>query len=56
LHAGDLRRDLAGGLGRLIGQALDLAGRDGKALAGIAGAGRLDGGVERPQICARRSR
>ena len=34
----------------LVGQRLHLGGDDRKALAGIAGAGRLDRGVERQQI------
>ena len=34
----------------LLGEALDLGGHHGKALAGLARARRLDGGVERQQI------
>ena len=36
--------------GRLLGQLLDLVGHDGEALAGLAGACRLDRGVEREQV------
>ena len=43
-------RDLVGRLGGLRGQRLDLLGDHGEALAGFAGARRLDGGVERQQI------
>ena len=42
--------DVLGGPGGLLGQVLDLAGDHGEALAGLAGAGRLDGGVERQQV------
>ena len=50
LHAGDLRADLVGRLGGLGGQRLDLLGDHREALAGLAGARRLDGGVERQQV------
>ena len=50
LHRGDLGADLLGRLGGLVGQALDLGRHHGEALAGLAGARRLDGGVERQQI------
>ena len=50
LHGGDLGADLLGRLGRLVGQALHLGGHDGEALAGLAGARRLDRGVERQQV------
>ena len=43
-------RDLLGRLRGLAGEALDLLRDHGKAAAGIAGARRLDGGVERQQI------
>ena len=46
----DLIADFLGRLGRLIGQVLDFRGNHGKALAGIAGARRLDGRVERQQV------
>ena len=42
--------DLVGGPAGLVGQALDLVGDHGEALAGIAGARRLDGGVQRQQV------
>jgi hypothetical protein len=42
--------DLLGGLGGLLGQFLDLVGHHGEALAGLAGPGRLDGGVEGQQV------
>ena len=42
--------DVLGRPGGLLGQLLDLAGHDGEALAGLAGAGRLDGGVEGQQV------
>ena len=42
--------DLAGRLGGLVGQALDLVGNHREALAGIAGARRLDGGVQRQKV------
>ncbi len=50
LHLGDLDRDLLGrfrGLGR---QRLDLGRDHRKAAAGLAGARRLDGGVQRQQV------
>ena len=42
--------DVLGGPGRLLRQLLDLVGDDREALARLAGAGRLDGGVERQQV------
>src|SRR5262249_46176660 len=50
----DLRRDLVGRARGLRGQVLDLAGDHREALAGLAGARRLDGGVERQQVGLRR--
>ena len=50
LDRGDLGGDLLGRLGGLVGEVLDLAGDHGEALAGLAGAGRLDRGVERQQV------
>ena len=50
LDAGDLLADLAGRLRGLFGQRLHFGRHDGKAAAGVAGAGRLDGGVERQQV------
>ena len=46
----DLLADVLGGLGGLLGQFLDLVGDDGEALAGLAGAGRLDGGVSASRL------
>ena len=46
----DLRADLLGGLGGLGGEVLHLGGHHREALAGLAGAGRLDGGVEGQQV------
>src|SRR6266852_9455754 len=46
----DLCADVVGRLGRLAGEGLDLGRDHGKALAGVAGAGRLDRRVEREQI------
>ena len=45
----NLRADIAGRLRRLLGQRFHFRGDDGKALAGGAGARRLDRGVEREQ-------
>ena len=45
-----LLADVLGGLGRLLGQFLDLVGDDGEALARLAGAGRFDGGVQGQQV------
>ena len=42
--------DFAGGLVRAFGQLADLVGHDGEAHAVLAGAGGLDGGVERQQV------
>jgi len=50
LHRLKLAADLFGGPGAAIGQRLHLVGDDGEALAGLAGAGRLDGRVERQQV------
>ena len=50
LHRADLGRDLLRRLGRLARQLLHLGRHHGKALAGLAGARRLDGGVERQQV------
>ena len=50
LDGGDLGGDVVGGAGGLGGEALHLLGDDGEAAAGIAGAGRLDGGVEGEQL------
>ena len=50
LDAGDLLADLAGRLRGLLGQRLHLGRDHRKAAAGLAGARRLDGGVERQQI------
>ena len=48
LHAADLRGDLLGRLGRLVGQVLDLGRHHREALARITGARRLDGRIQRP--------
>ena len=50
LDGADLAGDLLGGLGGLPGQRLHLGGDHREAAAGLAGAGGLDGGVERQQI------
>ena len=50
LDAGDLLADLAGRLGGLLGQRLHFGRHDREAAAGLAGARRLDGGVERQQV------
>ena len=50
----DLRADLLGRLGCLVGQHLDLGRHDDEALAGFARARRLDRRVERQQIGLRR--
>ena len=50
LHAGDVHRYLVGRLRGLAGERFDLGGDDGEAAAGLAGAGRFDGGVQRQQI------
>ena len=50
LHRRDLRGDIVGRLRGLHGERFDFGGDDGKALAGRAGARRLDRGVERQQI------
>ena len=49
LDGEDSGLDRLGGVGRLVGQALDVGGDDGEALAALAG---LDGGVERQQVGA----
>jgi hypothetical protein len=46
----DLGGDVLGGPGGLLREVLDLAGDHGEALAGVAGTGRLDGGVEGQQV------
>ena len=46
----DLAADVFSGLGGLLGQFLDFVGDHGKTLAGFAGAGGFDGGVQRQQI------
>ena len=46
----DLRCDVLGRLGRLAGERLHLGSDDGKAFPRLAGAGRLDRGVERQEI------
>jgi hypothetical protein len=50
LDRGDLTGDLLGGLRGLTGEILDFGCDHGKAPAGFAGAGRLDGRVQRQQI------
>ena len=50
LHGRDLRRDFLGRLRGLVGERLHFRRHDRKTAAGIAGARRLDGGVEREQI------
>ena len=50
LHGEDLADDRFGRLGGLHRQRFDFRGDDGEAAAGLAGAGRFDGGVERQQI------
>ena len=50
LDAGDLLADLAGRLRGLLGQRLHFGRHDREAAAGLAGARRLDGGVERQQV------
>ena len=50
LDLADQRGDLAGGGLGLLGQLADLLGDDGEAAALLAGAGGLDGGVERQQV------
>lgn len=50
LDGGDLLADLPGGLRGLVGEALDFAGDDREALAGVTGPCRLDRGVEREKI------
>src|SRR4051812_17050927 len=50
LNAGNLLADLAGGFCRLFRERLHFRRHDRKAAAGVAGARRLDGGVERQQI------
>src|SRR5258707_10901156 len=51
LHSGDLRTDFLGGPAGLPGQCLHFAGHHRKPASGLAGARRLDGRVEREQIC-----
>ena len=50
LDAGDLLADLAGRLRGLLGQRLHFGRHHRKAAAGLAGARRLDGGIQRQQI------
>ena len=50
LDGADLLGDLRGGPGGLGGERFHLGGDDGKALAGFAGARRLDRGIEREQV------
>ena len=50
LDGGDLGGDVVGRARGLGGEALHFLGDDREAAAGIAGAGRLDGGVEREQV------
>ena len=50
LDLADQARDLAGGVLGLLGELADLLGDDGEAAALLAGAGGLDGGVEREQV------
>jgi hypothetical protein len=50
LDGADLVGDVVGGPGGLAGEALHLLGHDREAAAGIAGARRLDGCVEREQV------
>ena len=47
---GDQRLDVLGGLGGALGETAHLGGDDRKAAAGLAGARRLDRGIERKQI------
>src|SRR5947209_12446056 len=56
LDRGHLLGDVLGGARCLVGQNLDLGGDHRKALAGIAGARGLDGGVERQEVGLRRDR
>src|SRR5260221_6401968 len=56
LDGRDLAGDLLRRLGGLVGEVLDLAGDDGKTLAGIAGARRLDRRVEGKQVGLSRDR
>ena len=56
LDAGDLLRDFLGRLRGLVGERLHLLRHHREALAGIAGARRLDRGVERQQIGLRGDR
>ncbi|CCD01862.1 protein of unknown function (plasmid) [Azospirillum baldaniorum] len=50
LHHRNLLGDLVGGTGGLAGQVLHLVRHHGEALAGLAGAGRFDRGVQREQV------
>ena len=56
LDGADQRGDRAGGRARLLGELADLLGDDGEAAALLAGARRLDGGVERQQVGLRGDR
>ena len=50
LHLADQGRDLGGGALGLLGELAHLLGDDGEAAALLAGAGGLDGGVQRQQV------
>ena len=50
LNPRDLLADFAGGLGGLLGQRLDFGGHNRKAAPGVAGACRLDSGIEGQKI------
>jgi len=47
----DQVRNFAGGLRRTFSQFPHLVGDDGKSCSGFTGAGRLNGGVQREQVC-----
>ena len=51
LDGGDALLDLIGGVARLLGELSDLLGDDGEAASCLARTCRLDGGVEREEIC-----
>ena len=50
LDSGNLTFDFFGRPAGLVGQVLNLGSDDRETLAGLAGAGRLDGGVEGQQV------
>ena len=50
LRFADERFDASGGFLGLVGQLADLRGHHGEAAALLAGAGRLDGGIQRQQL------